>query len=72
MKGCQRLIFHAAHTPTFNRQIFQQSRFPSDASAYGCMIATEATLTQDLMRIGKFDSAELMLASLSLRPWERL
>lgn len=42
---CRRRTFHAAHTAALNRQIFQHTRFPSDASAYGCITATYATPT---------------------------
>ena len=45
MNGCQLFTFHAAHTPTLSRQIFQQRRFASDASAYGCIIAMVTRFT---------------------------
>jgi len=66
---CHGLTFQASHTAAFNKQIFQHRRFPSVASAYGCMTDTKARFTHGRINIGRCWTVDCIFESESRRPW---
>lgn len=52
IKGCSRLNFQKPYIAALKMHIFQQSLFPSDMSAYGCMVTTYAREIHGLINAG--------------------